>query len=89
MAAHMKVSWYGKHNGRWTLARHGAGPDEGQVRTGDVSLSDHQVLAVFDRFTGNKEVSSDVLRIATARLCSIVGQDTVVDQENITVHGYA
>ena len=89
MAAHMKVSWYGKHNGRWTLARHGAGPDEGQVRTGDVSLSDHQVLAVFDRFTGNKDVSSDVLRIATARLCSIVGQDTVVDQENITVHDYA
>ncbi|KAL0054616.1 hypothetical protein WJX82_011623 [Trebouxia sp. C0006] len=42
MAVHMKVSFYGKHNGRWTLARHGAGPDEGQVYTGDVSLSVHQ-----------------------------------------------
>ena len=89
MTAHMKVSFYGKHNGRWTLARHGAGPDEGQVYTGDVSVSVHQVLAVFDRFTGNKEVPSDVLCIATGRLCSAAGQDADVDQENMTLQGSA
>ncbi|DBA98112.1 hypothetical protein WJX77_004739 [Trebouxia sp. C0004] len=85
MAAHMKVSFYGKHNGRWTLARHGAGTDEGQVYTGDVSLSVHQVLAVFDRFTGSKEVPADVLCIATGRLCSVAGRDFDADQENMTL----
>lgn len=83
LTTHMKVSWYRKHNGRWTLARYIAGPDEGQVRTGDVSLFDHQVLAVFDRFTGNKEVPSDVLVTATARLSSKTGQESDGDQENM------
>ena len=84
MASHMRVSWYGKHNGRWILARHIAGPDEGQVRTGDVGLFDHQILAVFDRFTGNKEIPAEVVISATAQLASVEPVPTAHagDQEN-------
>lgn len=83
LASHMRVSWYGKHNGRWTLARHVAGPDEGQVRTGDVGISD-QILAVFDRFTGNKEVPAEIIVSAVAQLASIEPAPTAHagDQEN-------
>ena len=83
LATHMKVSWYGKHNGRWTLARYAAGPDEGQVCNGEINLSDHQLLAVFDRFTGSKEVPSEAIKVATARLTSHTGQPPALDQENI------
>jgi len=89
MATHMKVSWYGKHNGRWTLARYCTGPAEGQVRTGDVSLSDHQVLAVFDRFTGNKEVPSDVMAAAASRLPLTAEHESNADQENVRLQSSA
>ena len=81
----MKVSWYGKHNGRWTLARYANGPDEGQVCNGDVSLADYQVLAVFDRFTGSKEVPLDVLMVAAARLAANRSHQPACDQENIAM----
>ena len=83
LMSHMRVSWYGKHNGRWTLARHVAGPDEGQVRTGDVAISD-QILAVFDRFTGNKEVPAEIIISAVAQLASFEPTATARagDQEN-------
>lgn len=85
MATHMKVSWYGKHHGRWTLARYAAGPDEGQVCTGDVMLAHSQLLAVFDRFTGAKEVPTEVLRAAAARLASSGHLQSAFDQENIAL----
>ena len=83
LASHMRVSWYGMHNGRWTLARHIAGPDQGQVRTGDVGISD-QILAVFDRFTGNKEVPAEIVVSAVAQLAAFEPAPTVHagDQEN-------
>lgn len=67
-ATHMKVSWYGRHNSRCTLARHASGPDEGQVRSVDLDLLQHKPLAVFDRFSGNKEVPSHVYTLAIAKL---------------------
>lgn len=84
LASYMRVSWYGKHNGRWTLARHLAGPDEGQVRTGVVETSNHQILAVFDRFNGNKDVPVESMAGAAARLASITPTSAALagDQEN-------
>ena len=81
----MRVSWYGKQNGRWTLARHVAGPDEGQVRIGDVQISDHRILAVFDRFTGNKEVPADIVSSAAMQVASCMPAAAVPagDQENV------
>lgn len=80
----MRVSWYGKHNGRWTLARHLAGPDEGQVRTGDIEISNNQILAVFDRFNGNKDVPVESMAGAAAQLASITSASEAQagDQEN-------
>ena len=83
LATHIRVSWYGKHSGRWTLARHVVGPDQGQVRTGDVNTCDNQILAVFDRFTGNKEVPADVVAFSAAQLTSTM--PAAGDQENISV----
>lgn len=82
-ATHMKVSWYGRHHGRCTLARHTSGPDEGQVRSGEVDLTQHEPLAVFDRFSGNKEVPPVVYTHAIAKLSMQVGNKRL-DQENAT-----
>lgn len=78
----MKVSWYRRHNGRCTLTRHGSGPDEGQIQSGDVDLTQHAPLAAFDRFTGNKEVPADVLAVAAFKLQTLAHCQT--GQENAT-----
>lgn len=82
IATHMRVSWYGRQNGRCTLTRYGSGPDEGQVRSGDVNLMQRAPLAVFDRFTGNKEVPAAVYATAVAKLGMLHGTPHT-DQENV------
>ena len=79
-ARHMKVSWYGRQNGRCTLTRFLSGPDEGQVRSADVDLTQHAPLAVFDRFTSNKEVPPSAYAKAVAKLTQLGNRQ--VDQEN-------
>ena len=43
------------------------------------------MLAVFDRFTGSKEVPSDVLMVAAARLAVKGSHQPACDQENIAM----